>query len=292
MLRDTNRLGRHLGLILIGLAALLPAPVLASGLLWSISDGETLQGYLLGTVHSEDPRLTELSQATEAAFDQSATFAMELVPDLATLNRLNEAMYYQDDHRLGDAVGSDLYDRVVPLLAEYGVPETQAARLKPWAAAVMLSVPPPDTGLFMDFALAMRAAGEGKQVVGLETVDEQLAFLEGMPSSDQRAMLAVAVAEHDQLADAHHRIVALYLTGDLDALSEFADAEMSKISESAQTYFREAGLEQRNQRMLERLQALLGEERVFAAVGALHLPGDGGLVALLREAGYTLKPLQ
>jgi uncharacterized protein YbaP (TraB family) len=56
-------------------------------------------------------------------------------------------------------------------------------------------------------------------------------------------------------------------------------------------YFMEQGIEMRNRRMLETLLPHMHANRVFVAVGALHLPGESGLIQLLRNRGFDLTPL-
>jgi uncharacterized protein YbaP (TraB family) len=72
----------------------------------------------------------------------------------------------------------------------------------------------------MDFSLSLRAAGAGLKVVGLETLDEQLAFLEDMPLVQQLALLDQALDEYHRVDEVHDQMVNSYLAGDLGALVE------------------------------------------------------------------------
>jgi uncharacterized protein YbaP (TraB family) len=108
---------------------------------------------------------------------------MEMVPDLPTLTRLTEYMHYQDGTTLESHIGSDRYKRLKSVLAGYRVPEEWVDRMKVWAAMMTLSVPPPETGFFMDFSLSLRAAGAGLKVVGLETLEQQLCWTRPWPTT-------------------------------------------------------------------------------------------------------------
>ncbi len=66
---------------------------------------------------------------------------------------------------------------------------------------------------------------------------------------------------------------------------------MGELGEEAQQYFLYEGVELRNRRMIDTLLPILETDRVFVAVGALHLPGNTGLIQLLRDRGYELQPL-
>ena len=264
----------------------------SSSLYWSISRHGEPAGYLLGTIHSEDPRVLDFPERFMNQLGENQVFAMEMVPDLPTLTRLTEYMQYQDGTTLESLIGGDRFVRLRHALSSYRVPDDWIAKMKVWAAMMTLSVPPPDTGLFMDFSLSLRAAGAGLKVVGLETLEEQLSFLENMPIEQQLDLLDKALEEYEKVEVIHRQMVDSYLSGDLDALTAQAEEQLDELDPDTRRYFVEQGIEQRNHRMLESLLALLGENRVFVAVGALHLPGETGLVSLLRGEGFQLVPLE
>lgn len=288
---------RALGLRFLGLALLCSCgSVLAqsgadTALYWSLSRDGQPAGFLLGTIHSEDPRVLEFPEAFIGQLKANRSFAMEMVPDLPTLARLTEYMHYQDGTLLEERIGAERFARVRAALSDYRVPADWVARMKIWAAMMTLSVPPPRTGLFMDFSLSLRAAGSGLKVVGLETLDEQLSFLENMPEEQQLALLDQALDEYDRVKDVHDQMVESYLAGDLQSLSRQVEEQLAELAPEARRYFMAEGIAARNERMLVALLPLLEEGRVFAAVGALHLPGESGLIAGLRRQGYELLPL-
>jgi len=269
-------------------------PLLAqddTALFWSISrDGEPA-GHLLGTIHSEDPRVLDFSVVFIDKLSSNQVFAMEMVPDLPTLQRLTEFMQYQDGSTLESRVGAERYAKLQSALSQYQVPSDWISRMKVWAAMMTLSVPPPETGFFMDFSLSLRAAGAGLKVVGLETLEQQLSFLEDMPMGQQLELLDLAIAENEKVRDIHQQMVNSYLAGDLQALRAQAEEQLDQIEPDAKQYFMKQGIDLRNRRMLQSLLPQLHSNRVFVAVGALHLPGETGLIQLLRTQGYQLKPL-
>ncbi len=261
-----------------------------TALLWSIMDGDRQAGYLLGTIHSEDPRVLEFPENFLDQLRSNQVFAMEIVPDLPTLSRLTDYMRYQDGTTLESQVGPERYGNISKVLSQYQMPPEWVAKMKVWATVMTLSVPPPETGFFMDFSLSLRAAGSGLRVVGLETLEEQLSFLEEMPMEQQLALLDQALLEYDRVREVHDRMVDNYLAGDLQALATEAENQLDQLDQKVKDYFIEQGIYARNHRMLESLLPLLDRDQVFVAVGALHLPGKSGLLALLREHGYRLQP--
>lgn len=262
-----------------------------SALFWEISlEGEPA-GYLLGTIHSEDPRVLDFSTELIDRLEENQFFAMEMVPNLPTLSRLTDYMHYQDGSTLESRIGEERFALLQAALANYRLPDDWVARMKVWAAMMTLSVPPPETGFFMDFSLSLRAAGAGLKVVGLETLEEQLSFLEDMPIEQQLELLDQALAEYDKVDEAHRQMVESYLGGDLIVLAREAEKQMEGLQPESKAYFMEQGIDVRNHRMVGSLLPHLQQGRVFIAVGALHLPGESGLVRLLRSRGYQLSPL-
>jgi uncharacterized protein YbaP (TraB family) len=260
-------------------------------LYWSISRDSEAVGYLLGTIHSEDPRVLDFPDSFIEDLTSNERFAMEMVPDLPTLTRLTAYMQYQDGTTLESRIGRNRYERLKSLLAGYRVPDEWVQKMKVWAAMMTLSVPPPETGFFMDFSLSLRAAGAGLEVIGLETLEQQLSFLENMPMEQQVALLDQAMADYDKVAEVHLQMIESYLAGDLQALQSLAAAQLNELDAGTRDYFTSKGIDERNRRMLATLLPMLQESRVFVAVGALHLPGDEGLISLLRREGFELSPL-
>jgi len=262
-----------------------------SALYWSVSRNGEPAGFLLGTIHSEDPRVLDFTESFAGDLNDNRFFAMEIVPDLPTLSELTQFMQYANGITLESKVGAERYEVLKPLLSRYKIPGDWAARMKVWAAMMTLSVPPPETGLFMDFSLSLRAAGAGLKVVGLETLDQQLSFLEDMSMEQQLALLDQAMAEQHKAVEIHAQMVNSYLEGNALVLQAKAGEQLGGLSPETRKYFTEQGIDMRNRRMLDSLLPLLQQGRVFTAVGALHLPGKKGLIQLLREEGYELEPL-
>ena len=279
---------------------LTPAPVAASAdadrsadnaLFWSVLKDGRQAGYLLGTIHSEDPRVLDFSEGFLDRLRSSQVFAMEMVPDAVTLERLGGYMKYPQGQSLEAVLGVKRFQALESALSAYRVPVDFVQRMKPWAAMMTLSTPPPETGFFMDLSLSLRASGYGLEVVGLETLEEQLSFLENMPMEMQLDLLDQAIAESGRVVEVHDQMVNAYLKNDLPSLQALSDAQLGEVGEGARRYFVELGIQARNRRMADALLKLLGQHTVFAAVGALHLPGQQGLIHILRQNGFVLRPL-
>ncbi len=268
---------------------LLAALTCQAQVFWSVTDAQGGQNWLLGTVHSEDPRLLDFPPELMEALRQSERVALELVPDGSMLARLTEAMHY-DEGVLHEVLRPELYARVVELLEQdYGMGEPAVRRMRPWAVAMTLSLPPPQTGLFMDLALSFRASAMGKDVIALETLDEQLNFFEAMGEAGQIELVRQAVADHGQVPELFEELITTYLNGNLDELQELSRAQIAQLGQEVAQHFEQVGLVDRNHVMIERAMPYLRESGLIIAVGALHLPGKDGLIELLRAQGFTVE---
>ena len=142
----------------------------------------------------------------------------------------------------------------------------------------------PDQGV--DEQLLRRAQADGKPTAGLETVDEELGGLERLPRADQLQILDQTLNElKDSQADMLV-VLSAWRRGDTARLATLLSRE---YRESPALY--RPLVTDRNQRWLPQIERFLRDDRnTLVVVGALHLVGDGGLLELLRQAGY--QPLQ
>jgi len=260
-------------------------------LFWSVHKQGKPAGYLLGTIHSEDPRVLDFSTDFLEKLKENNVFAMELVPDMAALARLTELMNYPDGTSLESVIGQQRFAALVSAMSAYKLPANLINRMKPWAAMMTLSTPQPETGFFMDLSISLRASGNGMETIGLETIEQQLSFLQDMPMQMQLDLLDQAIAEYGQVKQAHDEMVDAYLKDDLRELQSLSEEQLTSVSGEVGDYFMAFGIRARNLRMAESLWPFLETSKVFIAVGALHLPGEDGLINLLRRRGYELKPL-
>jgi uncharacterized protein YbaP (TraB family) len=258
------------------------------GLLFEVRSADSTPSWLFGTIHSEDPRVTELPRPVRSAFSNAERFAMEVVPDAEAILKSMVTMVYTDGRTLKDVVGPDLYGDVVEAANAREMSEAAIRDFRPWAVVTLLSVPPAETGEFLDMRLYKDALAEGKPVVGLESIDEQLAVFENLSESDQVLLLRETLEAGDQLPGVFQRLIDAYLRRDLAELLRLSDLYLSAGDPLLAERFRAAALDVRNRRMAERMMDLLEEGGYFIAVGALHLPGKDGILNRLRAAGYQV----
>ncbi len=280
-------------LMKVGLAALwlLLAPALsAEGLFWRIdaADGERTLGHLLGTLHSDDARVSRLSPAVQQALEASRSLTLEL--DFGAIDPLavSGAMFAPVGSGLAELLSEPQYRRCVEALAAHHVPETAAARMHPWAALMTLSMPPANDGRFLDLVLYQRGRSMGLALYGLESMQEQLAVFSTLSLEEQLELLEMALDELPRQAEQMEAMIRAYADDDLAALVAITEAELERNASDSLRRWMVQLVDVRNRRMLERLRPRLAEGDAFIAIGALHLPGETGLLAQLRRLGYRL----
>ncbi len=279
---------RTTAIILIALAL---SGTVRAQVLWSVQGPDGQQNWLLGTVHSEDPRLLDFPEALLETLAAADRLALELVPDMAMMEVLSQAMHYPEA-RLHEVLEPEIYSQLAAIMEEhYGMGEPALRHLRPWAAAMTIAVPPPQTGMFMDLVLSIRARGMGKDVAALETVEEQLDFLAGMSKSLQLELLRQSVIDFPRQGEMFETLVSTYLAGDLEQLEAVAYEQMSELKPELLEHFEQVGMIQRNHVMVERALPWLEQGGLMIAVGALHLPGEDGLIELLRAGGWVVEPV-
>lgn len=260
------------------------------GLLWQIAKPGIAASHLFGTIHLGDEDLMHIPAPVAQALDRSREFVMEANFDGDDVLQWTETMVSSAGPSLRAQLGSVLFERAAALLSRYGISGEVVDRMKPWAVYLALSSPPQITGLPLDLALAARMQQSGKPVSGLETATEQVGIVAQLPLGDQVALVKDAVCYYDTLQADIREMKRLYLDRDLAGLVAAAHRYELMETERYRRLMKNL-LSERNDRLVRRMEVPLRRGNVFIAVGALHLPGEGGLLSLLEKRGYTVKAI-
>lgn len=260
----------------------------AKGVFWKIEKPGALPSFLLGTIHVEDARVLALPPKVKTAFETADTVVLELVLNEAAVFKAAASMIYMDGTDLENVLGKSLFERAAAAMTAYGVPQIALRRMKPWAVMATLMVPKPRTGNFLDITLYRQAVQAGKKVFGLETVEEQVGALESLSMEDQIEILRQTLDQLEALPRMYGAMIETYLAGDLAGLVALSKRFVRSQDRDLVQRFMERINDARNVRMAQRLIPHLEKGNVFVAVGALHLPGEKGLLNLLEKAGFTV----
>lgn len=273
----------------------LSLPAVASGpehgLLWRIERGGETVGHLFGTIHSDRPEVLDLPAPVARAFEDAQRYAFEVDQRDIDRREIVRIMHYPDGTSLPRRLPGELWARTREAAAQRGLRVDAITAMEPWALAMILGLPPADPQRILDMHLQRRARQTGQPVTGLETVAEQLSIFDRLDESAQLDMLATAVkaVESGQADALFERMVRAWLARDLSRIVELADDHPAVADPETNDRLMRRLLEERNRRMVERMQPLLDAGGAFIAVGAMHLAGDDGLVRLLERRGYKVE---
>jgi len=263
-------------------------PGAGRGLLFAVEHPDHPPSYLFGTIHSDDPRVTALPPAVEDALDRSRVIVSEVEMDETSLEQSMSALLMKNGRELSSVLPPDLYDRTLTAAASLGLSEAAVRYCKPWAVVTLISVPPPVSGRFLDLEIAQLGRAKGKTVLGLETIREQFAAFDALAEEDQIELLRSTLAHQERLPSMQEELIRAYLRRSLQELVDLNHFYMDGFDAALSARIIESIIDERNARMVERLLPLLEEGPAFVAVGALHLPGRNGMLALLEAEGFRV----
>lgn len=140
----------------------------------------------------------------------------------------------------------------------------------------------------LDTQVQVIGAQAGREIKGFETVDFQLSILFGQSISEQADDLLETIRKEAKLATFSLELYHAYMNQEIEKVYELMlDPEMGMKPEEEKEM-----LSDRNENWVKQLQTILPAKSVFVCVGAGHLPGDKGVLNLLRQAGYTITPVK
>jgi uncharacterized protein YbaP (TraB family) len=277
-----------------------PVPVPASvtqdadPALWVVKDDDTTI-YLFGTVHVLKPGLSWFDEAVKTAFDSSDQIVLEMIePDAATMTDIvmRKAINPNGD-TISQQLPADKREAYVAALADAGVPAEMLEHFKPWYAAVALSVLPlkkfgydPETGAERTISAAAKAAG--KDLIGLETPEQQIGYFDALPKELQVKFLVSTLDDYAKMGSELDKMVTSWAAGDPDALGETMNEGLRETPEIGKIL-----LTDRNARWAEWIDKRMATPgTVFVAVGAGHLAGNDSVQAFLAKHKLTATRIQ
>jgi len=276
-----------------------------TGKFWRVTRDGAAPSFLFGTVHSTTAAEAGLAPAAARALAEARLVMVEIAPEEnARIERLMledpAFMLAADPTPFSQRFGPDALPMVTEGLESRGLPPIIAERMKPWILLSTMAVPlceqrEIESGKpLLDEAIAAEAEGAGTPVRGLETIEDVIAAFASLgPGALDRLLLeSIAALPHEE--DLRVTLERLYREDQIAAIMEFtiwfSEAEgLTDDSRGSAEAIDRALLVRRNRDWLPALAAEMRRGGVFAAVGALHLPGESGLVRLLRDRGFTVE---
>jgi uncharacterized protein len=256
--------------------------------------------YLFGTIHVGARKMYPLSPAVEKAFAASEVLALEADPTEASgaIDGMASAAYKPPDN-IARHISPELMGKVEGLLPQIGLPIEYARVMRPAMLAMTIAMleigrQGYDAKLGLDIHLARRAKEQGKRIVELESLQQQIALLQSFSPALQAGMLEASVqgVQNGTLATELRDLVAAWRTGNAGDLMAQLQRDTEDLPPELAREYDDALYNSRNLGMVDKIIAMLESgPPAFVAVGAGHLLGPAGVVELLQAKGYKLRKL-
>lgn len=252
--------------------------------------------YLIGSIHVMTPDFYPLSPVLEAAFKDSDLLVeevdmAEMLDPMAQMKILSRGML-PGDQSLDKLLSPATLALVRKATGDLGAAGGPLMRFKPWMLAVALqglelAKAGFDPELGLDKHFYDQAKEAGKSVQGLETADYQVSVFDGMTMEQQDRMLAQTIKELQTELASVGKLADAWKVGDAATVERIVQAELK-----AEPLIYQRLLVDRNKNWLPKIEALFARRgRALVVVGAAHLVGPDGVVAMLRAKGYTVEQL-
>jgi uncharacterized protein len=262
--------------------------------LWMVKAADAPPTYLLGSLHALTANYYPLSPKIEQAFAQSKVLIEEVDIDemsnpATAMSLIGKAML-TDGRTLDQVIAPDLYKLVAARAEKAGLPLMAVQRMKPWMAAVTLTLPALtasgfDPNLGIDRHFFDKAKKVAMERRSLETVAYQFDRFDQMSPVLQEAMLRSVIADLDTQLSNVKTIADAWAQGDTATIDTLL---LGAFRESPELY--ERLLVERNRNWVEPVERCLKEKTAcFVVVGAAHLVGPSSLVSLLQKRGYSVE---
>jgi uncharacterized protein YbaP (TraB family) len=268
------------------------------GLLYEVKSGAGTV-YLFGTIHVGKPDFYPLDAQVNRAFAASSALYLEVnLSDTALVMNASTMATYPEGTSLDRSLSPSFKPKLYAALDRYQLPREAAMRMKPWMLGqTLLLMEATRRGYDPAYATEMHllglAAAQGKEVRGLETLAEQFAIFDRMPEEGQQRFLEdiVAALDSPQMAMDLDALVGAWSHGDAHGLEDELARERAEGTAFARDVLPQL-VDDRNRTMTDRIADIARSGKTtFVAVGALHLVGPKGVVALLRAQGLTVTAL-
>jgi uncharacterized protein len=262
-----------------------------NSLLWEISGrGLAKPSYLFGTIHLICPTDFSLSDSLKSTLARTHQVALEMdMDDPGMMAGMMKTMNMTTGNELKKLVTAQEYERLDRFFKDsVHVGLGMFERAKPFVLMgplfnALLDCQPQS----YEMALVELAGKQKAEVIGIETLEEQMAIFDTIPYKDQAKMLINLVDSLPAAKKEFKSLVALYKLQNINELYK-----MTMKSEFGMEGNEEVMLFTRNQKWIPRIRRIASAKPTFFAVGAAHLGGERGVIALLRKEGFTVRAVR
>jgi uncharacterized protein YbaP (TraB family) len=275
----------------VAICCALSSVAAAKPAMWVVRDADS-EIYLFGTMHMLDEGADWRTPLFDEVYGRAGTVWVETTVDRAEAKALMRRYGVDPERRLSEKLSPRLMKRLAPVLRKRRMPLASVDSLRPWAAAMVLSVQPMGKRGYSvergpDVVIARAAMEAAKPVRTFETMEDQFRTLAGLPEEAEVAYLRTVI--DDQIHPPPRGLEQAWAEGDLDGLARQMVDDMRRDNPGLY----EALLKRRNEAWARTLTLeMRGNGVQLVNVGALHMIGRHGLPALMRQRGFTVERVQ
>lgn len=306
-----NRLSRTVQFIIL---LLLSTQVVDAQLLWKISKQDQPDSYILGTHHVIPSSVIENIKGVEEAYKNSEVLVGELdireMDEFASDANNSMILMAPADSALNKVMRKNSYNSLMELMDKdpnlVQLPKLMANSFKPQMVSSLLSIglavkaneklfPGNDSPMGVDMIFENRAVKEGKEIIGLESMTFQTKLLYDNKSIKKAAeelsdLIDCLDSNPEAVIASSEELAKLYVEQNLEGLLKLADETSSDICPALtmDPLDRKLMVDDRNIDWIPKLKTVMKNNSCFIIVGALHLPGQLGVLELLKKEGYTI----
>jgi uncharacterized protein YbaP (TraB family) len=263
---------------------------LENTLLWKISgNGLKEASYLYGTIHitCDD----KLPPKAVKAMNETKQLYLELDMDDPTLQQsMMGGMMMKEGKTLTSLSSAEDFAVVDDFLKkQLGYSAQMFNTIKPFMISAMLYPKMIDCEMkSIEGSLMTLSKEQNEEILGLETVQEQLAVFDAIPYDIQmNELVKTAKSNLDNDKTEMDLMLKTYKSEDINAMVNLMKESENEITSK----FEEVLLTDRNKKWIPKIEAIAKETPTFFGVGAGHLGGENGVIKLLKKAGYTVQPV-
>ncbi|MFI5171191.1 MAG: TraB/GumN family protein [Chitinophagales bacterium] len=259
-----------------------------NSLLWEISgNGLLVPSYLYGTIHIMDREDFSIRKEIDSVFAVSEQVAFEIkMDDLSAIGKVQSWMVLPPDKKLSDFCSPDEYEKIKKYLKDsLDMDIEMFAGQKPFVLEqlMMMETMEGETASYEEYFLTKSITAH-KPIKGLELVEDQLNLFDTIPYSEQIDWILEEIDSSGDYGELWMQLIDAYKIEDLTLISKLMKSTIEYKYESLL-------ISGRNKNWIPVIENLIQLKSTFIAVGAGHLPGENGVLELLRKKGYSLKAI-
>lgn len=263
-------------------------------LLWEVTgNGLSKPVYVYGTMHLLCAKDAELSTNLKQIIKDVDQIYFEIdMDDLSELLTGFTKGTMKDDTTLHDLYSDDEYQRIKNFFDHHGMGMQlqMLNKMQPMlvSALVYQAILPCEDADGIELNIMKYSHQFKKEIKGLETAAFQASVLDKIPYTDQAKELLYSIDSVQKTQTETDEMVELYKEQDLDKLLEYS----LKTEGGSTSEMQDVMINNRNKNWVQQFPSITKDKSILIAVGAGHLGGESGLLNLLKEKGYHVRPLE